>query len=150
MCIRDRSKCTFSLIAGEYDNDKLQGVFTTPMLYIVASLLVCTYLMQIKLTMQGLEECSAIIVMCVQSVTEEFFAVMGGLLWFQDYKDFVIWGVVLFVIGQVLAMSSVVVLSYFRLERAEDAANLRASDRVLSESDEKLGDPKDKAWFHSE
>eukprot|EP00658_Telonema_sp_P-2_P016431 TRINITY_DN16376_c0_g1_i3.p1 TRINITY_DN16376_c0_g1~~TRINITY_DN16376_c0_g1_i3.p1 ORF type:complete len:161 (+),score=26.91 TRINITY_DN16376_c0_g1_i3:3-485(+) len=57
--------------------------------------------------------------MCTQSVTEETFAVLGGLLFFQDYHYFEDWGASLFAVGQSLSVISVVLLSHFRLEVAQ-------------------------------
>jgi hypothetical protein len=117
------TKTTFSLMGGEFEDDGVWGVLSSPVLWCVSAVLVGTYIMQIKVTVDGLEETSAIIVISTHSVTEEVVASLGGILYFQDYKKFGDkWpydaAVPMFICGNLLAVFSVVILSHMRLSAA--------------------------------
>lgn len=114
------TKVTFSMMIGQFNDDGIVGVVSSPLLWAVAMFLVLTYISQICVTVDGLEACSAIIVMSTHSVIEEVFATLGGILWFEDYKHFELWSASVFCVGQFTAIAAVVVLSYLRLDIEEE------------------------------
>mmetsp|Transcript_30714 Transcript_30714/g.46484 ORF Transcript_30714/g.46484 Transcript_30714/m.46484 type:complete len:494 (+) Transcript_30714:449-1930(+) len=110
------TKTVFSLIVGQVENEGIIGLFTSPLLYCVAFFLVLTYILQIVVTVSGLEVTSAIIVISAHAVTEEVVATLGGILYFQDYVHFTTWSTIVFVLGTLLAIAAVILLSHLRLQ----------------------------------
>eukprot|EP00957_Ditylum_brightwellii_P131009 9993108-Ditylum_brightwellii.AAC.1 len=70
------TKKVFSLIVGQVENEGLVSLFTSPLLYGVAFFLVLTYILQIVVTVSGLEVTSVIIVISAHAVTEEVVATL--------------------------------------------------------------------------
>ena len=133
------TKTTFSLIIGEFKRQGVVGVLSSPVLWVVAIVLVSTYVLQILVTVDGLEIASAIIVISAHSVTEEVVATLGGILYFQDYKHFSKRQWIMFIIGNVVAIVSVIALSHLRLRviEAEEAfTDSDSSDIEASVADE--------------
>mmetsp|Transcript_30719 Transcript_30719/g.46491 ORF Transcript_30719/g.46491 Transcript_30719/m.46491 type:complete len:482 (+) Transcript_30719:461-1906(+) len=110
------TKTVFSLIVGQVEDEGVVGLFTSPLLYGVAFFLVLTYVLQIVVTVSGLEVTSAIIVISAHAVTEEVVATLGGILYFQDYVHFAAWSTIVFVLGTLLAIAAVILLSHLRLQ----------------------------------
>mmetsp|Transcript_14330 Transcript_14330/g.19595 ORF Transcript_14330/g.19595 Transcript_14330/m.19595 type:complete len:471 (-) Transcript_14330:304-1716(-) len=119
------TKTVFSLIVGQYQDSGLAGVLTSPLLYGTGFVLVATYVLQILVTVNGLEVASAIIVISAHAVTEEVVATLGGILYFQDYKHFQPWQWGVFMSGTALAIFAVVLLSHLRLAVVEAAEEKR-------------------------
>lgn len=118
------TKVTFSMIGGQWQDDGIVGIFKSPLLWGTAMFLVMTYIAQIYVTVDGLEACSAIIVMSTHSVIEEVFATLGGVLWFEDYKHFSALTASIFICGQTMAIVAVIILSYLRLGIEQEKARL--------------------------
>jgi len=118
------TKTTFSLIGGQYEDDGFVGIFTSPMLYIISAILVCTYITQMKCTVEGLEQCSAMIVVSATAVTEEVAAIMGGVCYFQDYTQFETWSAIVFGCGNAIAIFGVLFLTHYRLRTEKEETEL--------------------------
>lgn len=143
------TKTVFSLIIGQFHNGGVVAVISSPVLWAVAIVLIGTWLLQIGVTVAGLEHTSAIIVISAHSVTEEFTATAGGILYFQDYLKFEPWAWSVFFVGNAIAICSVVVLSHLRLrdaEAKEKEAKRLTMERKRATSDGFLLKP---AQFHS-
>jgi hypothetical protein len=131
------TKTVFSLIVGQWENGGFVALVSSPVLWITAIVLVGTYVLQIVVTVSGLEVTSAIIVISAHSVTEEVMATTGGILYFQDYLRFESWAWAVFIIGNVIAIASVIGLSHLRLrdaEAKEEQARRRASGELPGDS----------------
>ena len=113
------TKTVFSLIVGQYNNGGMVGILSSAVLWVFSIILVGTWLLQIIVTVSGLEVTSAIIVISAHSVTEEVVATSGGILYFQDYLKFEPWAWAVFITGNLIAISSVIGLSHLRLRDAE-------------------------------
>jgi hypothetical protein len=113
------TKTVFSLIVGQYDRGGIAGILSSGVLWATSIALIATYLLQIIVTVSGLEATSAIIVISAHSVTEEIMATLGGILYFQDYLKFESWSWAMFIIGNMTAVFSVIGLSHLRLRDAE-------------------------------
>jgi len=120
MCIT-LTKSVFELIISQVDNHGFVGLFTSPLLYTIGAIVVCCYVMQMKWTVDNLEASSALIAIPTQTVTEEITAMFGGILYFQDYTKFSIVGGVVFGVGNLLAVSSLVVLAYYQVQHKTEA-----------------------------
>jgi len=131
------------LIGAEYDKDGIVGVIASPMMWAVSVTVIGTYVTQMKCTVDGLEQCSAMIVVSAQSVTEEVWATLGGICYFQDYKQFELWSALVFVGGNSLAVAGVLFLAYYRLaEEREDMDDIAAASSIeLSLSDLAFEEP---------
>jgi len=133
------TKTTFSLIVGEYKDDGILGILSSPVLWVVSMTLVTTYILQMKSNVDGLAQCSAMIVISTHCVTEEVVAVFGGILYFQDYKQFntVTWSML--PLGNLIAVVAVVCLGHFR-SKIEMAEKLRLRQLEEDEDDSKAID----------
>jgi hypothetical protein len=114
------TKSVFSLMVGQFNDGGFLGVISSPVLWVTGIVLIGTYVMQIVNTVSGLEVTSAIIVISAHSVTEEVVAASGGILYFQDYLNFHTWAWPVFVLGNMLAIFSVIGLSHLRLHDLEE------------------------------
>lgn len=109
------TKTVFSLIVGQFDDGGMVAVISSPVLWVVSIVLVGTWVLQIIVTVSGLEVTSAIIVISAHSVTEEVMATSGGILYFQDYLKFSPQDWAVFFCGNLIAIVSVIALSHLRL-----------------------------------
>mmetsp|Transcript_15112 Transcript_15112/g.22070 ORF Transcript_15112/g.22070 Transcript_15112/m.22070 type:complete len:374 (+) Transcript_15112:153-1274(+) len=116
------TKTVFALMVGQYQEDGLRGVIYSPLCYIVTSILISTYILQVIVTVNGLEVASAIIVISAQAVTEEVVVTLGGILYFEDYMYFTVVGWGIFMAGTFLAIASVIFLSHLRLHAGDEKA----------------------------
>jgi len=123
------TKTTFSLMSGEFEDDGIVGVVSSPLLWGVSITLICTYVGQMWVTVNGLGIASAIIVISSHSVTEEVVATLGGILYFEDYEQFDAHTWALFCVGNIVAIAAVIYLSHLRLSvaEAEEQRESRAS-----------------------
>ena len=90
-------------------------MFSSWLLYLVSFSLLGTFLLELKCTTDGLQYSSAMIVVSTLAVVEEVVATMGALLYFQDYKYFSATQGVVFALGKVVGVISVVVMATLRL-----------------------------------
>jgi len=136
------TKSTFSLIIGQINDHGFVGIFISPLLYGLAAVLVGTYVLQMKSTVDGLELCSAMIVISTQAVSEMVTATLGGILYFQDYTQFKAWSATVFCVGNVLALCGVGILAYNRAmdEEAAMAAEAEANAKLTDEDGNKIDD----------
>lgn len=112
------TKTVFMLIVGQFNEGGVVAVISSPVLWVVSIVLIGTWVLQIKVTVNGLEVTSAIIVISAHSVTEEVTATSGGILYFQDYLKFRPEDWAVFIIGNVVAILAVIGLSHLRLRDA--------------------------------
>jgi len=110
------TKTCFSLIVGEFEDNGVVGILSSPVLWCVNVVLVTTYILQMKSNVDGLAQCSAMIVISTHCVSEEVVAILGGVLWFQDYKQFDTVAAICVPLGNVIAVIAVVVLGHLRSE----------------------------------
>ena len=127
------TKTVFSLIVGEFNVGGMKAVLSSPILWGTSFVLVGTYVLQIVVTVSGLEATTAIIVLSAHSVTEEVMATLGGILYFQDYLKFEVWSWIVFSLGNLMAIASVIGLSHLRLRDME--AKEREASAITAESD---------------
>lgn len=113
------TKTVFSLIVGQFNQGGVVAVVSSPVLWVVSMVLVGTWVLQIVVTVTGLELTSAIIVISSHSVAEEVTATSGGILYFQDYLKFKPQDWAVFISGNLIAIFSVIGLSHLRLRDAE-------------------------------
>jgi len=130
------TKTTFTLIVGQYkEGDDIGSgileVISSPVLWAVSMTLVGTYLLQMKSNVDGLAQCSAMIVISSHCVTEEVVAAMGGILYFQDYKQFDTLAWVAFPTGNVLAVVAVIALAHFR-SHGEIESKAGGNDKTIA------------------
>jgi len=129
------TKTTFSLIVGEYKDGGILEMLSSPVLWAVSMILVGTYILQMKCNVDGLAECSAMIVISTHCVSEEVVVTLGGILYFQDYKQFDIVSAIVFSVGNILAVIAVIALGHFRSE-VEMAERSKKSDSTALPVDE--------------
>jgi len=127
------TKTVFSLIVGEFNQAGIKAVLSSPLLWGTSFVLVGTYVLQIVVTVSGLEATTAIIVLSAHSVTEEVMATLGGILYFQDYLKFEVWAWIVFTLGNLMAIASVIGLSHLRLRDME--AKEREASAITAEDD---------------
>jgi len=130
------TKTVFSLIVGQYQHGGIVAVLSSPVLYATAIVLIGTYVLQIVVTVSGLEVTSAIIIISAHSVTEEVMVTSGGILYFQDYLSFEVWSWIVFFLGNLLAIASVIGLSHRRLLEMEAKEQDSPASTVISIPDE--------------
>jgi len=118
MCIT-LTKSVFELMAEGWKHDGFLGVIGSPLLWVVVVVLVSCYVMEMKWTVEGLESCSAMIAVPTQTVTEEIVAMFGGILYYQDFRKFGPGTGVLFALGNLIAVVSMIALAHFQLVERE-------------------------------
>jgi len=131
------TKTTFSLIVGQWNHHNgIGGVFSSPLLYVVSGGLVVTFLLQTKLTIDGLEACSPIIVMSTFAVCEMSVATLGGLLCFHDYNQFELWSALLFGFGMLIALGGMIFMARMRYGVEVVVRERRLSEITVITNDE--------------
>ena len=123
------TKSTFTLMVGQFNDGGVLGVLASPLIWCISFTLVFTYVLQLKSMADGLEKISAVVVLSTQCVTEEVVVSLGGLLYFQDYKqmDPKQWS--FFLTGNFVAVISVIILTHFKLRREDERKN-SGDDRI--------------------
>lgn len=134
------TKTVFSLIVGQYNDNGIVGILSSGVLWATSVVLIATYILQIVVTVSGLEVTSAIIVISAHSVTEEVTATSGGILYFQDYLQFETWSWIVFIVGNLIAIVSVVGLSHLRLRDAEEKEQEQARMQAADDEDDMYTD----------
>jgi len=136
------TKSTFSVIIGQANDHGFVGIFISPILYALAGVLIGTYVLQMKSTVDGLELCSAMIVISTQAVSEMITATLGGILFFQDYTQFKAWSASVFCTGNFLALCGVGILAYNRAmdEDAAMQAEAEANSKLTDDDGNKIDD----------
>ena len=109
------TKAIFAMLVDAASRGGLKKVFSTYLIYVVAVCVVATYLLEIRLTVHGLEQVGAMIFLPTFAVVEQLVIAMGAMLVFQDYALFTSLGASMFAIGNFLALSAVLGMSYARL-----------------------------------
>lgn len=112
------TKSILSLIVGTWQAEGFVAVLLSPAAWLIGFGLLFTYAAQIRRTTDGLEQCPAMIFVPVQTVTEENVAILGGLLYFQEYRQLSLSSAALFALGVVLAVGCVVRLTATRIRRS--------------------------------
>jgi len=121
------TKATFSLIRGEAAEGGAEAVFTAPLLYVVSISLVTAYVLENVSVVNGIAQISPIVVISLQSVTDTSAQILGGLLFFQDYKLFRPWQWGVYASGNAIAFVSVFALAHFRLAHEQRGRMQRTS-----------------------
>lgn len=116
------TKSMFQVMGGEFKEDGLLGLVTSPLCWVLGLSLLATFIFQMRCVTDGLEKCTAMVVVPAQSVTEEATATLGGLLYFQDYTQFELWNATVFFIGDLIAIGAVVAMVTLRVRRHEEGA----------------------------
>lgn len=114
------TKSVFELIGSAFARDGVMGVLSSPLLWLLAFLLMSNYVLKMKWTVHGLEACSAMLAVSTQTVTEEIMTIAGGILYFQDYRKFDAGTGLLFAAGNLIAVLSLVALAHFQLRHQHE------------------------------
>jgi len=152
------TKSLFALFHGQAEDDGFVGILSSWMIWLFSAILVGTFLFQLLTLSSGLEHCNALVVLPCQAVTEELCATLGGLLYFKDYTQFITWQAVVFGVGNLLTLGSVVVLVYLRVRRTPGGTSetwQQFEDATPSELDHQAGTPngtdeEDGKWSRSQ
>ena len=127
------TKSILSLIIGTWEAAGFVAVLVSPAAWLIGLALLLTYASQIRRTTDGLEQCPAMIFVPVQTVTEETVAMLGGLLYFQEYRQLSLSSGALFACGLLISTASVVMLTAERVSRSGGLQSVRTS-RARSKS----------------
>jgi len=150
------TKAIFTLIVDAFETGYekagvgggIRELFVSWILYVLGFSLLLTFFLEVKFTSDGLQVSSAMIVVSTLAVSEEIVATLGALLYFQDYHYFTDHGAVMFTLGTVLGLSSVIAMCVLRLRDhppssqadisvtqvelvSTDASQLDASERAV-------------------
>lgn len=117
------TKAIFTIIVDTfevgYEKDGVGGgireLFLNWILYVLGFSLLLTFFLEVKFTSDGLQVSSAMIVVSTLAVSEEIIATLGALLYFQDFHYFTDHGAVMFTLGTILGLSSVIAMCVLRL-----------------------------------
>jgi len=136
------TKTIFTVIGGQYsDHGGIVGVVTSPLPYILGISVGTCYVWQLRAMTNALDACCAMVIICTESVVEEMIATLGGLFYFQDYKNFKAWQLGVFALGMIIAVCAAASLTILRMR--EDGTKLFVGgESLLPADDESDGDVK--------
>jgi len=109
------TKSMFAVMGGQYREEGISGLMLSPLCWGLGITLLFTFVFQLVCVTDGLEKCAALVVVPVQSVTEELTATLGGLLYFQDYTQFTFTSACVFALGDLIAIVSVITMVALRI-----------------------------------
>ena len=80
-------------------------------MWVMIFALVVSWLLQMFWINWGLVHCPAIFIISLEAVFNELIAVLGGMLYFQEYKAFTAEGIAVFSVGVLLSLVGVAVIA---------------------------------------
>eukprot|EP00924_Labyrinthula_sp_SR-Ha-C_P013780 maker-scaffold_5-snap-gene-13.7-mRNA-1 protein AED:0.07 eAED:0.07 QI:0/0.66/0.5/1/1/1/4/126/490 len=104
-------KSAINILTDNYNNEGLGQTFITPLTYILLSVLVLCWYQQLNWINKGLEKFPAVFVVSIEAVLNEVVAVSGGMLYFQEYKNFNTGQALGFFLGLVIGVVSIVIFA---------------------------------------
>lgn len=125
------TKSMFSVLGGEAENGIL-SLLSSWALYVLGITLLFTFVFQMLNVTDGLERCNALVVLPCQSVAEEVTAAIGGILYFQDYKQFSTWSALVFLVGDSMCVVSVIVMVFLRMGHEAEEEDRKARELAMS------------------
>lgn len=108
------TKAVFSILVDIGDSGA-KIVFTSWATWIVGIIVVVTYVIELRLTANGLYQVGSMIFLPCFAVVEQAVIAMGSLLFFQNYTQFTTLAATMFAIGNSIALIAVVVMASMRL-----------------------------------
>jgi len=119
--------------SGEGWTKGMKLIFSYWLTYLLGAIVIVTYIVELKLTAYGLSRVHAMIFLPTFAVVEQVSVTMGGMLFFQDYRDFETHQALLFTFGNLLAIVAVVAMAYLRLQtKAITEASALLGGRAVS------------------
>eukprot|EP00658_Telonema_sp_P-2_P008283 TRINITY_DN13109_c0_g1_i3.p1 TRINITY_DN13109_c0_g1~~TRINITY_DN13109_c0_g1_i3.p1 ORF type:complete len:398 (+),score=104.85 TRINITY_DN13109_c0_g1_i3:320-1513(+) len=131
------TKSMLAVIGGVYNDQGFVGLWINWILYVMGITLACSFIFQLFMVTSGLEKCTAMVVLATQAVIEDcFFGSLGGLLYFQDYKQFSPTQAWVYGLGNVVAIASIVCMVFLRVKRdGAERATVHPEDRKGRDKD---------------
>ena len=135
------TKAIFTLITGQYDEGSrvlgggygggLRAIFSYWLLYVLAIAIIVTYVLELRLTADGLRQSKTMIFVPTFVVVEQIVVCLGAMLFFQDFAHFYsVETALLFAFGNFLALACVVIMAWMRLQgESGEASTLLPHDR---------------------
>jgi len=94
----------------------MEFIFSYWLTYLLGAIVIVSYVVELKLTSRGLSRVHAMIFLPTFAVVEQISVTMGGMLFFQDYRDFETHQAFLFAFGNFIALCAVIAMAYLRLQ----------------------------------
>eukprot|EP00924_Labyrinthula_sp_SR-Ha-C_P016739 snap_masked-scaffold_6-processed-gene-13.17-mRNA-1 protein AED:1.00 eAED:1.00 QI:0/-1/0/0/-1/1/1/0/532 len=104
-------KSVITILVDVFDEEGVGGVFSTPLLYPLLGVLVTCWYMQLSWINTGLERYPSVFIVSIEAVLNEVVAVSGGILYFQEFKNFDLIGGIGFGVGITMGLTGIVIFA---------------------------------------
>ena len=103
-------KSALEIIVGQFTNSGIVGVLSSWLMWLLLIALIVAWVSQLLWINLGLKHCPAMFIVSLEAIFNELTAIVGGLLYFQEFAQFDTNNAILFSVGMLLGLFGVAIL----------------------------------------